>query len=99
MNLKFLPNFDLDFEKLYYFCGLKNERTMESLFEQLKEYLATATKEQLDADWEKLKKYNEIGPLVEDVLGYEVLPYKNEQIKQVVADVSPYTDENFILAT
>lgn len=32
-----------------------------NLLQKLKEYFETTSKEQLDKDWEELKKYNEIG--------------------------------------
>lgn len=36
------------------------------LVEKLKEYFATTTKEQQDADWEAVKHLNNIGPTVDE---------------------------------
>lgn len=41
---------------------------MEKVYDKLKQYFNTTPKEQLQKDWEKLKKYNEIGPTVEEYL-------------------------------
>lgn len=41
---------------------------MEKIYDKLKQYFNTTPKEQLQKDWEKLKKYNEIGPTVEEYL-------------------------------
>lgn len=38
----------------------------ESVFEKLQKYLENATQEQLDKDWEELKQYNEVGPVIID---------------------------------
>lgn len=38
----------------------------ESVFEKLQKYLENATQEQLDKDWEELKQYNEVGPVIVD---------------------------------
>ena len=41
---------------------------MHPILEKLNAYLATATEEQLRADWEELKQYNVSGPEMLDVL-------------------------------
>ena len=74
------------------------ERTMENVFEQLKAYLATATQEQLDADWEKLKKYNEIGPEMLSLLDGFVIEYQRTNNKEIsIADFDGvYNDEQYL---
>jgi len=37
---------------------------MTNILEDLKKYLANATQEELDKDWDELKEYNKIGPEV-----------------------------------
>lgn len=39
-----------------------------NLLQGLEEYFRNNPKEQLDKDWEELKKYNEIGPDVDEYL-------------------------------
>lgn len=39
-----------------------------NLLQKLKEYFETTPKEQLDKDWEELKKYNEIGPDMDEYI-------------------------------
>lgn len=41
---------------------------MHPILEKLNAYLASATEEQLKADWEELKQYNVSGPEMLDVL-------------------------------
>ena len=41
---------------------------MHPILEKLNAYLASATPEQLKADWEELKQYNVSGPEMLDVL-------------------------------
>ncbi len=41
---------------------------MHPILEKLNAYLASATEEQLKADWEELKQYNVSGPKMRDVL-------------------------------
>lgn len=41
---------------------------MHPILEKLNAYLATATEDQLMADWEELKQYNVSGPEMLDVL-------------------------------
>lgn len=41
---------------------------MHPILEKLKAYLASATEDQLKADWEELKQYNVSGPEMLDVL-------------------------------
>lgn len=71
---------------------------MENVFEQLKAYLATATQEQLDADWEKLKKYNEIGPEILSLLDGFVIEYQRTNNKEIsIADFDGvYNDEQYL---
>ena len=51
---------------------------MGKVYDKLKQYFNTTPKEQLQKDWEKLKKYNEIGPTVEEYLNY-VKQYNNDK--------------------
>lgn len=39
-----------------------------NLLQKLEEYFRNTPKEQLDKDWEELKKYNEIGPDIDEYL-------------------------------
>lgn len=39
-----------------------------NLLQGLEEYFKNTPKEQLDKDWEELKKYNEIGPDIDECL-------------------------------
>ena len=39
-----------------------------NLLQGLEEYFRNTPKEQLDKDWEELKKYNEIGPDVDEYI-------------------------------
>ena len=39
-----------------------------NILQKLEEYFKNTPKEQLDKDWEELKKYNEIGPDVDEYL-------------------------------
>lgn len=41
---------------------------MHPILEKLNAYLASATEEQLQSDWEELKQYNVSGPMMHDVL-------------------------------
>lgn len=46
---------------------------MENLVEQLRAYLASATKEQLERDWEELEPWSNVGP--------ELFSFIDEQMK------------------
>lgn len=39
-----------------------------NLLQELEEYFRNTPKEQLDKDWEELKKYNEIGPDMDEYI-------------------------------
>lgn len=41
---------------------------MKKIYEKLLKHLASMTPEEKERDWEELKKYNEIGPSVEEIL-------------------------------
>ena len=41
---------------------------MKEVYEKLLKYLSSITPEEKEKDWEELKKYNEIGPKVEEIL-------------------------------
>ena len=71
---------------------------MENIFEQLKAYLATATQEELDADWEKLRKYNEIGPEILSLLDGFVIEYQRTNNKEIAIDTFDgiYNEEQFL---
>lgn len=47
----------------------KNEYSNKSLVEQIKTYLDNATSEQLEKDYEELRKWSEIGPTVDEYFG------------------------------
>lgn len=48
----------------------KEEINSESVLDELRKYLETATQEQLDKDWEELKQYNEFGPEIVETFSY-----------------------------
>lgn len=52
-------------ERLYRYLQQEEQENKPNLLISLKEYFEKTPKEQLDADWEKLKVYNEIGPDIE----------------------------------
>lgn len=55
----------------------ENLITMEkNMVERLREYLANTSKEQQEKDWEELKKWNEVGPTVEEFLAAQGRPTK-----------------------
>ena len=41
---------------------------MSKIIEELKKKLDSMTQEELDQEWEKLKKYNDIGPTIEEYI-------------------------------
>ena len=41
---------------------------MKEVYEKLLKHLSNMTPEEKENDWKKLKKYNDIGPSVEEVL-------------------------------
>lgn len=41
---------------------------MKEIYKKLLENLASMTPEEKERDWEELKKYNEIGPKIEEIL-------------------------------
>lgn len=47
-----------------------------NLFENLKKYFATTSKEQQDKDWKEVEPLNNIGPNVIDYIGYQLLQCK-----------------------
>lgn len=61
---------------------------MHPILEKLNAYLASATKEQLKADWEELKQYNVSGPEMLDVLEAATQRLQLEQIGYNVEPIS-----------
>lgn len=51
-----------------------------SIVDQLRHHLATTPKEQLDAEWEALKEWGDVGPTVEEFLGWR-RPSNNDWIE------------------
>ena len=47
---------------------LKNKIIMKEVYEKLVENLASMTPEEKEKEWEELKKYNEMGPEVKEIL-------------------------------
>lgn len=41
---------------------------MKEIYEKLIKYLANMTPEEKEKDWEEFKKYNKIGPKIEEIL-------------------------------
>lgn len=52
-----------------------------SLFENLKRYFATTSKEQQDKDWKEVESLNNIGPDVIDYIGYQLLQHNIDKQK------------------
>ena len=48
--------------------GIGNKIIMKEVYEKLVENLASMTPEEKEKEWEELKKYNEIGPEVKEIL-------------------------------
>ena len=44
---------------------------MKKVFESLKNYFENTSSEQIEKDWKELKKYNEIGPDIEEFLSVQ----------------------------
>ena len=73
----------------YQFVGVLidslQQENKPNLLKSLEEYFEKTPKEQLDADWEKLKVYNEIGPDVET--------YCKAQREQQEVDLEKFTEK------
>jgi hypothetical protein len=63
----------------------EQQENKPNLVKSLKEYFEKTPKEQLDADWEKLKVWNEIGPDVET--------YCKTQREQQEVDLEKFTEK------
>lgn len=55
---------------------------MKKVFKSLKNYFENTPSEQIEKDWEELKKYNEIGPDIEEFLFVQKQFAKDMEIKQ-----------------
>lgn len=66
---------------------------MHPILEKLNAYLASATEEQLKADWEELKQYNVSGPEMLDVLEAASQRLQFEQISYNVVQGSSFNIE------
>lgn len=67
---------------------------MHPILEKLNAYLASATEEQLKADWEELKQYNVSGPEMLDVLNEASKRLENEQMNYWVVQQVAYHIED-----
>lgn len=54
---------------------------MKKVFESLKNYFENTPSEQIEKDWEELKKYNEIGPDIEEFLSVQKQFTKDMEIE------------------
>lgn len=80
---------------------------MSTILEQLNRYLTTASKATLDADFEELKHFNEVGPTVDDyfmalkkryVVPFYVLEpssYKIDSSEFLTSDCHLSSDNNY----
>lgn len=66
---------------------------MHPILEKLNAYLASATEEQLKADWEELKQYNVSGPKMRDVLEAASKRLQFEQISYNIVQGSSFNIE------
>lgn len=66
---------------------------MHPILEKLNAYLASATEDQLKADWEELKQYNVSGPEMLDVLETASQRLQLEQIGFNIEPFSPFNVE------
>ncbi len=66
---------------------------MHPILEKLNAYLASATEDQLKADWEELKQYNVSGPEMLDVLETASQRLQLEQIGFNIEPLSPFNVE------
>lgn len=66
---------------------------MHPILEKLNAYLASATEEQLKADWEELKQYNVSGPEMLDVLEAASQRLQFEQISYNIVQGSSFNIE------
>lgn len=64
---------------------------MHPILEKLNAYLASATEEQLKADWEELKQYNVSGPEMLDILE---AASQRLQLEQIGYNVEPISSLN-----
>ena len=64
---------------------------MHPILEKLNAYLASATEEQLKADWEELKQYNVSGPEMLDVLE---TASQRLQLGQICFNIEPVSSFN-----
>lgn len=67
---------------------------MHPILEKLNAYLASATEDQLKADWEELKQYNVSGPEMLDVLETASRRIENNQIDYRIVQQVTYQIEN-----
>lgn len=67
---------------------------MHPILEKLNAYLASATEEQLKADWEELKQYNVSGPEMLDVLDAPSQRLEHEQIDYRIVQEAAYHIED-----
>lgn len=67
---------------------------MHPILEKLNAYLASASEEQLKADWEELKQYNVSGPEMLDVLEAATQRLENEQMDYWVVQQVAYQIED-----
>lgn len=66
---------------------------MHPILEKLNAYLASATEDQLKADWEELKQYNVSGPEMLDVLEAASQRLQFEQISYNIVQGSSFNIE------
>lgn len=55
---------------------------MKKVFKSLKNYFENTPSEQIEKDWEELKKYNEIGPDIEEFLSVQKNSQRHGKSKQ-----------------
>lgn len=45
---------------------------MKTLYEEIKKHIESSSEEQIQEDWNELKKYNDIGPFALDILNNKI---------------------------
>lgn len=72
---------------------------MEEVYERLLRQLEAMTPEQISAEWETLKQYNEMGPYVEEYIGAIMnMTVAAIAVKDKAASESTYSNDKLFLA-
>lgn len=72
---------------------------MKKVFESLKNYFENTPSEQIEKDWEELKKYNEIGPGIEEFLSVQkqfAKDMENQNNQEITENFKEKERESFV---